>query len=151
MAVSRALRRLLRVRNLEEDLSRTALEAGLSELHQLEHTRTISEGRERSGRRLIFSSSQSGDVGDRLAGIIEVQAAARQADLLASKIVEAERGVAELRQQFMEKRIERRQAETMVRESEERAAHEADRRGQQASDEWFLSRMARAESADLEK
>lgn len=142
MAASRALRRLLRVRNLQEELSRVALETGLGVLHQLESTKSIAEERERSGHRLIVISAQSGEVEDRLAGLVEMHTAARQADLLAQRIVEAEREVAALRQEFLDKRVERRQAETVLQQREERAACEADRRRQQASDDWFLSKQA---------
>ena len=37
MAISRALRRLLRIRNLEEEQSRLAVESALVELRRLEH------------------------------------------------------------------------------------------------------------------
>jgi hypothetical protein len=38
MAVSRALRRLLRIRDLEEEQRRVALESALVELHRLQHS-----------------------------------------------------------------------------------------------------------------
>ena len=43
MAISRGLRRLLRVRNLEEEQSRQALESALGELNRLESALTKDE------------------------------------------------------------------------------------------------------------
>ena len=150
MAVSRALRRLLRVRNMEEEQSRNALETGLGDLHQLEHAQATAGERGRSARRLVTASAQSGELLDRLAGLAEEQAAILRSALLAPRIVETAQTVAELRQEFLEKRIERRQAETMVQESEAHAALEADRHVQQASDAWYLNQRARAEAAGTE-
>jgi hypothetical protein len=57
-----------------------------------------------------------------------------------------ELGVATLRQEFLGKRVERRQAETLIRETEARDAIEAGRRGQQALDDWYRFRLHRAET-----
>ena len=65
MAVSRALRRLLRVLEIEEEQSRLALESAVGELGILEHSLTATRTRERSGRRLVISSAQSGELPDR--------------------------------------------------------------------------------------
>ena len=44
-------------------------------------------------------------------------------------------------QEFLAKRVERRQAETLIEETEAREAIEADRRNQQSIDDWYLNRM----------
>jgi len=51
MAVSRALRRLLRIRELEEEQNRLALESALGELNRLEYAleATIERGRQAGG------------------------------------------------------------------------------------------------------
>ena len=47
------------------------------------------------------------------------------------------------RQEFLAKRIERRQAETLIERSEARDAVDAARRTQRELDDWFLSRGIR--------
>ena len=56
MAASRALRRLLRIRELQEEQSRLALESALGELHRLEHALASTFVRERRGRSLVQAS-----------------------------------------------------------------------------------------------
>ena len=69
MAVSRALRRLLRVRNLEEGQCRLALDSALGELSRLEQALEAAAERGSQGRRLVEASAVSGELADRLAGL----------------------------------------------------------------------------------
>jgi len=86
VAVSRALRRLLRIRELEEEQCRLALEAAIGELSRLEH-RDGGNGRaDRRGRRLVEASARSGELRDRLAGLEETRAANRLVEVLAPRI-----------------------------------------------------------------
>ena len=82
MAVSLALRRLLRIRNLQEEQSRLALESALGELHRLEHALTAAIERGRRGRSLVQSSIQTGQLMDRLAGFEESRSASLHAAAL---------------------------------------------------------------------
>jgi hypothetical protein len=141
MAVSRALRRLLGIREIEEEQCRVALESALGELHLLKDALTANAERERRGRRLLESSAYTGELPDRLAGLEEIHAATRRKASLASKIADVEVDVTTLREDFLAKRVERRQAETMVRETEARDAAEAGRRSQQALDDWYGDRL----------
>jgi flagellar biosynthesis chaperone FliJ len=141
MAVSRALRRLLRIRDLEEEQSRLALESALGELNRLEHALAATAERDRRGRRLIEASAHTGQLPDRLAGLEESRAADRLVAVLEPRIEAKTEEVTELRQEFLMKRVERRQAETLIRETEARDAIEADRHGQQALDDWYGSRL----------
>jgi flagellar biosynthesis chaperone FliJ len=151
MAVSRALRRLLRIRNLEEEQSRLVLESALGELGRLEHALTATSVRGRRGRRLVEESARTGQLPDRLAGLEETRSAIRHAGALGPRIEAAGDDVTALRREFMAKRVERRQAETLIRETEAEEAIVASRRGQQALDDWHGSRLyregAKAESA----
>lgn len=140
MPASRALRRLLRVRELEEDQSRIALESGLAELNRLQNALTITNQRDRRGRQLVAASAQSGELPDRLAGLEEMRSAVRMAEFLAGKIVAAEGKVTELRESFLSTRVQRRQAESLIEETERKDAVEANRRAQQALDDWHRSR-----------
>jgi len=143
MTVSRAIRRLLRIRDLEEEQSRIALELAVGELHRLDHALEVTIARGRLGRRLVEASAHSGQLPDRLAGLEETRSAVCHAKALGPKIETMREQVAERRQAFLLKRVERRQAETLIKETEERDAIEAGRRGQQALDSWFSSRLYR--------
>jgi flagellar export protein FliJ len=143
MAVSRALRRLLRIRNLEEEQNRRALELAVGELNRLESALTATEEKERRGRRWIESSVRAGDPMDRFAGLEEIRAASRHGKALAPRIESQQEDVADLRQEFLDKRVERRQAETMIEKNEAREAVENDRHGQQSLDDWYSSRRHR--------
>jgi flagellar biosynthesis chaperone FliJ len=146
MGVSKALRRLLRIRDLEEEQCRQELEAALGELNGLQHALAATSVRERGGRRLVTVSAQSGQLADRLAGVEETRSAKRRAAALAPRIAAAELDVAELRQEFLSKRVARRQAETLIQDTEALDAIDAGRRGQQAHDDWYSSRLHRGEA-----
>jgi len=147
MAVSPALRRLLRVLDLEEEQRRLALESALGELRRLEHARAATMERERRGRLLVTASVHSGEMPDRLAGLEEMCAARRLQAILAPRIAAMETRVAELRGQFLGKRIERRQAETLLREAEARTAVQAGRRAQRSLDDWYLNLLSRTKTS----
>jgi hypothetical protein len=147
MAVSRALRRLLRIRELEEEQCRLALESASSELHRTEDALEATNERERRGRRLIEASAHSGELPDRLAGIEEIRTADRYTQALVPMIAAAEQKVIQRRQEFLVKRVERRQAETLIKETEAREAIEVGRRDQQALDDWYSSRQHQREKA----
>jgi hypothetical protein len=145
MAVARALRRLLRIRELEEEQCRLALESTLGELNRLQDAMRATVERERRGRRLIEASARTGELPDRLAGIEEAHAVDRLFAVLGPRIAAKEEEVMARRQEFLVKRVERRQAETLIEESVAEEALEDDRRGQQALDNWYGSRQYRKE------
>ena len=140
MAVSRALRRLLRIRDLEEEQSRLALEASLGDLHTLQHALAATTERDRRGRHLVQASALNGEIRDRTAGLEETRAADRFALVLGPRIADAEQDVISLREDYLEKRVERRQAETLIEEATARDTLDADRSSQQALDDWFGNR-----------
>ena len=141
MSVSHAMRRLLHVRNLEEEQSRLALESAMGELNRLEGERMAAVARDRRGRRMVEASAQTGQLPDRLAGLEETRSATRHAESLGPRIEAKKNEVAELRQAFLLKRVEHRQAETLIQKTEAQDAVEADRRAQQSLDGWFGARM----------
>lgn len=143
MPVSRAMRRLLHIRSLEEEQSRLALDSALGDLHRLEAELTATAARDRQGRRLVETSAQTGQLPDRVAGLEETRSATRYAEAL-EPIIEAKGDeVTDLRQKFLLKRVEHRQAETLIQKTEARDAVEADRHAQQSLDGWYGSRMHR--------
>jgi flagellar biosynthesis chaperone FliJ len=147
VAVSRALRRLLRVRELEEEQLQLALQTAEADVHRLEVALAATVERERRGRRLIEASARGGELHDRMVGIEEMRAADRYRAALKPRVEAARQLVALRRQEFMNKRIERRQAETLIKETEARDLIEAGRRGQQTLDDWYGSKLHRKDDA----
>ena len=144
MAVSPAMRRLLGLLQLEEEQRQAALASALGELKGLERALDATTANDRSGRRLVAASARTGDLADRLAGLVESAAARRKAAALEPRIEQSEQEAAAVRGQYLAKRVERRQAETLLREAAAREAAEAARRGQQSLDDWHLNRLHRA-------
>lgn len=143
MAGTGTLRRLLQVLSLQEEQARIALESAMTDYRLLEQRLNGALERSRDARRLIVSSAQSGNLTDRWAGLEEGRMAAARAAQLKPRIQEAEILVVNRRQEFLSKRVERRQAETLIEAAEAREAVEAGRRSQAALDEWFLSKSSR--------
>ena len=144
MAVSRALRRLLRIRELEEEQGRIALEAALGAATRLRQAQAATFERGRRGRVLVGASALSGELPDRLAGLEETHAAERFSLALIPRIANAEEDVSNLREDYLTTRVERRQAETLIQEAEARDALDAERKSQQGLDDWFRYLMHRA-------
>ena len=144
MAVSRAMRRLLQVLEMQEEECRAAMEQARAELKLMKQALMRSVERERGGRRLVRASAATGEITDRIAGIEEIHVAKRIAAALAPRIAESESAVNLRQREFLGKRIERRQTETLIEEGEALESVEAGRRAQRDLDDWFLSRRARS-------
>lgn len=143
MSVSNSLRRLLGIRDLQEEQSKLALESALGELRRLENALRITFERGRRGRGLIHASAQSGQLTDRLAGLEEDRAVNLHVAALEPRIDVKVEEIEELRNAYLSKRVERRQAETLIQEAEAREAMETNRRGQQSIDDWYNLRKFR--------
>ena len=120
-----------------------ALESALVELHRMEQSLAASVERGRRGRNLVTASVNTGELPDRIAGIEEARHALRCAEVMTPRIAATELDVAARRLEFLEKRVERRQAETLIRETEARDAVAAGRRDQQAIDDWYSTTLPR--------
>ena len=141
MAVSSAARRLLRVLDLEEAWRRRELESAQGELAQLELAMVAAEERKRNGRHLIASGVQSEDLCERLAGIEEVAFGKEWEAVLKQRIHQSTLLIEQLRTALLQKRVERKQAETLIRAAEAKEAIELSRREQQSIDGWYLTRL----------
>jgi hypothetical protein len=139
MAVSKALQRLLRILNLEEEMHRRELDAAQRDQALLTRALTAAGEQERRGRQLTTLGAERNELPDRLAGLEEVHAGGRRAIALQLRLAQASQQVSELRAAFLSKRVERRQAETLVDHAEEREVIEANRRAQQSLDDWYLT------------
>jgi hypothetical protein len=139
MGVSKALQRLLRVRAIEEEQHRLALESAVGELRNLERARDAADARERQGRCTVAESVLSGELADRQSGLVEATVAQGLAQALAPRIAWSEKQAIRLRQDYLEKRVERRQAETLIEEAAADDAVGLNRRTQQNLDDWYGS------------
>lgn len=143
MAISRALRRLLSVRQLEEQQSRLELESAVAELQERQAALMHNAERNSTGRRIFSTGVRNDMLTDRLAGIEEQRASARHAVRLRERVNEADQRVQILRDSYLATRIERQQAQTLIEEMAERDAQEALRRAQQDMDDWYRGRSLR--------
>ena len=149
MAAGKGLRRLLRLPLLEEEQAERTLEAAVSAVRELDAGITVARGRERMGQGLVRLSATAGEPLDRVAGLEEVRAGERIREALIPRLAEAETVAAARQAQYLSKRVERRQAETVVHEAEARAAEDAARRNQESLDDLYLGRMRRNAVAEL--
>ncbi len=143
MPVSKALRRLLHVRDVEEEQHRLRLESALSELLVLQRARLSANSRARGGRALLVAAVRAAEITDRTAALVECQAGIQCASALALTISVAESNVLHLRETYLQKRLERRQAQTLVEEADVQEAVESGRRGQQVLDAAYGTRKYR--------
>lgn len=139
MPVSKALKRLLRVRGLEEEQHRSELELAMAELRRIEAALQECAARELRGRELVCAPDS---MAERQAGHVELITAQRRAGLLEERKLDAEREAMRLREVFLEKRIERRQAETLVDEAQTQEQLRMGHRAQQSLDEWHAGKAS---------
>jgi hypothetical protein len=145
MPVSIALRRLLQVRKLEEEQDKAALESALGDVRRVENALRAAQARDRAGRASIASGAPSADPADRIAGMVETEAARRSIQVLAQRASAATARAAALREEYLARRVERRQVDTVIREAEELEMVDRARTQQQNVDECFgVRRHARA-------
>jgi len=146
------LRNLFQLRQIEEENSASLLERASSELRRLDDTLTVTRVRETAGRSLVEESIRTGETQDRLAGFAEVNSAARVRTVVTRRKRQAEENLERIRQQYLAKRMESRQVETLLRAAAELEAHEQQRRSQSALDEWhrMSQRRQAGETKDIQ-
>ncbi len=137
------LERLLRIRELQEEQKRCQLNAASAKLEALHKSREVADEMKIRGQALVRASVSSGEMTDRQAGIIEAELAGRRSRGLTARILSAQEDAIELRQKFMDTRLERRQVETLVDIQDLREDMESDRSSQKSIDDWFGARTHR--------
>jgi len=136
MTLSTNLERLRGIRQTEERQSGLLMESALAELRRIEIALRRAQERNRRALELVGSSVRTGEWIDRIAGIEETAATDRLMSILALKMEAAEKQAEKIRQEFLSKRIERRQVETLLEEAETQDALETKRKNQRSMDEW---------------
>src|SRR5581483_7055528 len=114
MSRRKTLERLLRIREIQEEQKKLRLDAAQATLKSLQRARDAAAEMERGGRALAAESVISGELADRQAGLMQTEFARRRARMLAPWIASTQKETVELRRDFMDKRMQRRQAETLV-------------------------------------
>ncbi|HTV04997.1 MAG TPA: hypothetical protein VME86_06475 [Acidobacteriaceae bacterium] len=142
------LKRLLRLRLLVEESSRLELEsqAALAAKIDLERQREARMARE--GRALAVASiceerSTADQTAQRSAGWGAAESASQREEKLGTLAQAVERRVVESREDFLERRKERRQVENVLEAAGERARYEQERRVQRELDDWFGMKQSR--------
>lgn len=140
MAVSRGLRRLYKLRNTEDLQKASLFKLAVAQLDQLKNAVEAAHNREGNGRTLVTRSVTTGETQDRLCGLEEIAAAVRISAVLESRLRSATEKVERIRSEFLNKRLEKRQAETLLHSALDREAGLAQRKMQLSLDEWTLLR-----------
>ena len=137
MSASKTLRRLARIRELEEEQSRLALEAAARSREAVASDLLAAHQERRDGRSDLVRGVERSDGLARQSGLVRMEIAARQADLLRPQLDRLDQELARQRDEYLARRTARRQVETLLSEAEQRARLEADRRAQQMLDDWY--------------
>jgi cytosine/adenosine deaminase-related metal-dependent hydrolase len=137
MSVPKVLRRLLRVRAIEEEQRRRALDAAVTKLQSLEQARESAMEMEKQGRARVGASVVSRVLADRQAGLVEQECARRRGALVTSRIAMSQAEASERRAEFLAKRVERRQAASLIEDAQARREVEAERQSQRSVDDWY--------------
>jgi hypothetical protein len=145
--IARGMQRLLRVLELEEEQRRAQMEETLADLQRLKRALTNAREQEHRGRHMVAEGARANDVVERLAGAEKSRTALRRSTALRPRMAESEKAAGERREKFLEKRIERRQAEAMIERCKAAERAESTRRGQRFLDDWFLSKMRQCEAS----
>lgn len=143
MADSQTLRRLHGIREAEERQSRAHMESALAELRRLENALTNTFKRGKEARALVAASVWSDEQVDRIAALQELATAERLEKILVPRIAVAQTQVETIRQEFLAKRIERRQVESLLDAANAQQAIEANRKGQTLLDDWHNAQRTR--------
>lgn len=141
------LRRLCTLRVLEEQHRASLLANAKQRLREVEVALEKSGEQRHEGKTLVRRSVSSSTVEDRVAGLEEIDAAVRKASAVLALKGEVENLVRQLRESFLSKRMERRQAEGVLDFMLRKEARNAERRSQSDLDEWYRTANRRPESA----
>ncbi len=143
MPQPQTLRRVQSIREAEERQLRAQMELALADLQRLQDALKLALERMKLARALVASSVASGEQIDRIAALEETTTVERRMKILPARIAEAETEVVSIRQEFLSKRIERRQVECLLDEARAREATEINRKSQSMLDAWHLLQRPR--------
>jgi flagellar export protein FliJ len=137
----RALTRLLRLRELEEESKCLELEGAVAERTKVERILQGVMQRKATGRRDFAEGIESADRVRRADGLRALSDAHRQVQGLASLLSGAEDEVERVKRQLLMQRIARQQVEMLVTEARQVTETETAHRAQQLLDDWYGTRL----------
>jgi hypothetical protein len=137
------LRRVYNIRIAEERQLNAQMESALAKLRLLQNGLTAALKSAKQARALIVSSANTGEPVDRIAALQESRAAEHKRKVIQERIAAAEVEIASLRQEFLIKRIERRQVDSLLDVARARLEVEENRKSQSELDDWHLSQRNR--------
>ncbi len=137
MAEKRILARLLKLRELEEELSRVELEAAVAARDRIEGERNAAEARRVLGRRSFADALGDLDTAERTGGMMEMEQARLLALQIQPHLKVADKEAAHKREEFLARRTSRRQVETLLDNHRRQEETDAGRRAQQMLDDWY--------------
>jgi len=137
MAKRQALKRLWRLREMEEEQSRLELEARVVDRNRVaERLATVVEEAVQS-RKSFAARLGDPDTVARTAALMELEQARRLQTAIRPHLEQAESEVELRREEFLARRTGRRQVETLLDREEEKAREATARRAQQMLDDWY--------------
>ena len=143
MALAGSLDRLAHVRALEAEQSLATLEAAINEVRQLQYALALAQQQAKAGRELIHCSAQTGELVDRLAGIEELRKSRKAIATMEGDLVVVEATATEVREVYLARRMERQQAEALVKEARTQEERLMTRRSQQEVEDWHRAQQMR--------
>jgi flagellar export protein FliJ len=137
MAKRRVLERLLRLRELEEELSRVDLETAVGARNRLAGELAAAAGRQAQAHRGFAASLGDPDTADRTGAVIAMERACKQRLRIEPRLRSAEQEVMRQREEFLARRTGRQQVETLLEQEHRTQQEEVARRAQQMLDDWY--------------
>jgi len=144
------LKRLCELRRLEERNEACLLGSAAASLQRLDDALKHERVRKEQGRILIGRSVGSGETEDRIAGLEEIAGATRKTGILMGRMQRAQENVRRVRERYLGKRTELRQAEALLRAAVENESNAALRRSQAELDEWHRTLQVRLKRDAIE-
>lgn len=137
MPVSAGLKRLLRIREMQEEQSGASLENALRELAQLQAALAIARQAAVNARKTVSQSARAGDRTGRVVGLQETRIAEGYRAAVIHRIADAEERLDKLRKDHLAIRLQRKQAETLAGNIVDADSRCAARKSQHDLDQWF--------------
>ena len=143
MVIKRTLNRLLRLRELEEELSRLQLEIAVVERSRREQEVALAASSQAQGRRSFAAGIGEQNQLIRTAGLLESEEARKRLLRLQPYLETADLEVTRQQAEFLSRRTGRRQVETLLENEMTQAEVETGRRAQQMLDDWYGRRIVK--------
>jgi flagellar biosynthesis chaperone FliJ len=145
------LQRLFRLRRLEEETERMAVELAAVARNRIEGEAIAEQVCERDSRRELHRQIANIDTLMRAAAASAMEDAVARRRLIHERLQVAEATVEHLRNAMLRRRMERQQVESLLEKETTRVREQDLRRAQQLLDDWFNQKDSRGKSVDGRK